>query len=142
MRQVSMTKIHKAISLSEETYKDIQQRNKHHGFNFSDWVEKQYEKEFLSVEKKQKEKEEYKKIILSLDKEILAIKEREEMFSASLSRTEKRFLLSVPRLLENGMELGAILKRFNVEFNKHYTQKEVRNIIRFLEKNNEKKNRH
>ena len=124
-----MTKIRKNCMVDFEIFKDIKKKKNEYSFNFSEWVNKKYYEEFLGIDNKQKKIKECKNAILKLNKEIKTIKDREQTYAEILSRTEKRFLSQVPRLIKEGKEWSPLSERFNITFNRKFTESEFKKMV-------------
>lgn len=137
-----MAKIQKAISINEEIYDDIKKRkSSQYGFNFSDWVENRYKSEFLDIDAKKQELEEYREKIILLKEEIKRSEIIQESYKAAFSRSEIRFIKSIPSLLGRGMEMRALFKRFNITFNKDIPFEEFEKLVRYYEFEQKKKHK-
>jgi len=131
----------KIISLTEEVLKNIRNRTKHYGFNFSEWVENRYKNEFLNVNQKLQEIEEHNKKILILKEEIKQTQVLEKAFKEALSRSEIRFIKSVPRLLYEGKVLKSLCQRFNLMFKKDIYLDDFTKMVEFFKKDENRKHR-
>ena len=128
-----MSKTHKTININSEVYNDIKKRSNSFGFNFSDWVEKEYCNKFMNVEQKEEEISKLNQKINNLNKEIVDIKDRQETFKDSFSRNEKRLLIQIPRLIKEGKEWKALKNRFNLTFSREFTLEEFKKHVRYFE---------
>ena len=134
-----MTKIHKTISVEEDLIKDIEKKKDEYNFNFSEWVDRTYRKDFLGEDVKLLMIKKYEAKILKLKKEIEDTKEKEEVFRESLSRAETRFLYQVPRLIREGKDWKAVCNRFNNTFHRNFDLKTFKSRAFYLESHNNDK---
>lgn len=128
-----MTKVRKNCMLDFEIFEDIKKKKNEYSFNFSEWVNKKYYEEFLGIDNKQKKIQEHEQSILKLKKEVKIIKKREQTYAEILSRTEKRFLSQVPRLIKEGKEWSPLSERFNITFNRKFTESEFRKMVEVID---------
>lgn len=133
-----MGKGHKTISMDNRIIKDIKKRKNSYGFNFSDWVTSEYIKQFLSIMKKKDEIIESNQKISLLEKEIKDIGERKEAYKAGFSRAEKRFLLDVPRLINEGKEWKPLMRRFGIMFGREMDLKQFKRIVNSMKNENKR----
>lgn len=128
-------KVPKMLSLDSNVFKDIKERTLECSFNFSEWAENEYKKQFLDIESIDKEIETHKKHIRMLEKSKKEITERQEAYSIGLSRSEERYIHSVPTKISQGMNELQLLNVFNRSFHRKYTQDEFKKIVREIKVN-------
>lgn len=130
-------KVHRMLSIEQDLLKDIQKRTKKTGFNFSEWVQNEYRNKFMNAKLKEKQIKQHQQQIETLQKEITEIQEREQAFNQGYGRNERRFLLSIPRLLSEGKDKKALCKRFNLTFHKDLDINEFMATVKFFEQKTE-----
>lgn len=119
-----MAKIHRTVSIDTEIGEAITEHGKT-GFNFSEWVEREYYHQFMSEQSKEEQ-------IKKLHAEIEKIRERRSTFTEALSVMEKRFINEVPRLIAEGKEMGAICRRFNNVFHRDFDVAKFKSLVQVL----------
>jgi hypothetical protein len=124
----------KVIYIPDDIFKDINEKSKYIGFNFSEWVVQKYKDEILSQEHIDKEISQLKEKIKYLKNLKRESKKRDDDYKISLNRSEIRFIKSVPRLLYEGYDIGAILRRFNHTFDRDTTLKTFNKWVGYYEK--------
>jgi len=128
-------KVPKMLSLDSTVFKDIKERTLECSFNFSEWAENEYKKQFLDVEAINKEIALHKKHIKMLEKSKKEIAERQEAYSIGLSRSEERYIQSVPNKISQGMNELQLLNVFNRSFHRKYNLDEFKKIVREIKVN-------
>lgn len=117
-----MVKIQKMLSLDKEIFEHIQKSN----INFSEWVSREWTKQFMSED-----------LILDkikeLNKELEDMHQRKEALQVGITSSEKRFLLDIPRLIADGKDWSALKDRFNIMFNRSYDLSTFKKTVKFLE---------
>ena len=128
-------KVAKTISLEKNVIETMRTQKEECGFNFSEWVENTYKEQFLNIDVLNDKKQEYRNLIKNIDTKIEDIKQRKCAYDSSLSAPEKKYLLDVPRLINEGKNIKAITKRFNVLFNRKWSVEKVMKTIKELKFN-------
>lgn len=128
-----MTRQHKTINLDPEVTAHIREKKKECGFNFSDWVNLTYKDSFMSVQSKQQAISDLKSRLAKLEEEVKVAMEKDETYSDIISETEKRFMLQVPRLIQEGKEWGPLTTRFNSSFSRHFTVGQFMKVVGALD---------
>lgn len=116
-----MVKVHRTITIDKSVDANIKER----GINFSEWVEKEWANQFMNIDTLKEE-------IKTREIMIKEMQEKRKAYLAGLSRSEKRYLLDVPRLVKEGKEYTALLARFNNTFNKIWDIKTFKSHIQHL----------
>jgi len=122
----------KSIMLDKEIDDKIKRMKQEYGFNFSDWVRRQFRDNFLSVSSKKVKIGEHMGAIAKLNEEIAEITRRENTYSKIYSREEKRFLIQVPRMVREGCDWKSLMNRFNGEFSRSLLFDEFKMVISAL----------
>jgi len=117
------------LSLDSIVVKDIKDRTHECSFNFSEWAENEYKKQFLDINTIDKKIENYKNQILLLEKTKKEILDRQEAYKIGLSRNEKRYIENVPYKISQGMNDFHILNIFNRSFHRKYTSEEFKRLV-------------
>ena len=125
-----MSKERKNISLDEDVNKDIEEKIKKFKFNFSEWVNLEWRKQFMSIESKQEEIKNCQKRVEILKNEVKIIRERNEDIRSILTGNEVRYLQSVPSLMKKGFEASAVWRRFNNTFKRDFEYSAFRELVR------------
>lgn len=128
-------KVQKMLSLDPNVAKDIKERTLECSFNFSEWAENEYKKQFLDIESINKEIDAHKKQMRMLEKSKKEITERQEAYSIGLSRHEERYIQSVPSKISQGMNELQLLNVFNRSFHRKYNIDEFKKIVREIKVN-------
>lgn len=125
-------KILKGIKLSENVAVDVTKRMRK-GFNFSDWVEKSYVKEFLNEDVINNKINEYQQMIESLMIELKDFKNKQVSYDIGFSEEEKRYLLGVAIKLNNGYDIKALLKVFNNSFKRDLGMDDFKMAVKYFD---------
>lgn len=133
-----MSKNVTSVCLDPEVTKHLKNMRKKYKFNFSEWLNRKYASEFMGETVKQKEIAKHKQQIVTLEKEITEINEREQTYVNMLSRPEKRFLGQVKRLISEGKDWLALNNRFNISFNRSFGLAEFKKMVEVIYESNKK----
>lgn len=128
----------KSIMLDKEIDDKIKRMKQEYGFNFSDWVRRQFKTQFLSIPSKKKKICEHKESIAKLEGEIAEITDREDTYAKMFTDEEKRFLRNIPLLICQGYEWKPLMNRFNVEFSRSLLLDEFKSLVEVLNVNKKK----
>ena len=132
-------KKHKIINLSEEIISDIQIKNKSYSFNFSEWVERAYFNEFMSVNSKLIELKNIQNKKKKIKEELEKARQYEKIVKSILNSSEKRWLLNVQIMLGTGSSWTGLFTVFNQMFHKDYTFIEFKRIVELVENETQRK---
>jgi hypothetical protein len=134
-----MAKGHKLISLDPDVFQDILFRHQKYGFDFSNWVNREYRNQFMEknnitarIEKRKSQIQE--------DEELLArINEVRKAYEfVTLSRDEKRYLQSVPKRLAEGCNKKSVWEAFNNIYHRQVSQEQFYQLVEHWSKENDR----
>ena len=103
-----------------------------HNMNFSQWANKSFLEQYLSLGSKVRELAETLKHAEDLKHQIKRIKEEAAGLVAKLTPDQKDFMRGIPSLLKDGKDLMAIKSRFNEQFKTRYSQDEFLLMMEFI----------
>jgi hypothetical protein len=125
-----MNKAHKLISISEEVAKDIEFRHNKYGFNFSEWVNEEYTKQFMSEQAINERVSKLKEDITECEEMLARRLETRRVYEiVALNREEKRYLQGVPKKLAGGFNKKSILEAFNNMYHKQLTSDQFNKLV-------------
>ena len=102
--------------------------------NLSEWVNREFIKQFMSLDTKVKELDETCKKVESLKEEINTIRARAEQLSRNFTTREIQFLRSVTLMLKEGRNINALWKRFILDFNRKIQLIEFTHLVKLYKK--------
>lgn len=133
-----MVKVVRGISVSEKVNLKITKMISK-GFNFSNWVEKAFIKEFLQEEKLLKEIEDAKLVISNAEQSLKDLRARDVDYRMGFTDQEKRFLIGTDIKLRMGYDIKALLRVFNNTHKRDIDLFEFKSAIKyFVDKEGEK----
>ncbi len=123
----------RSLTLEKEVDAYIKEKISKDGFNFSDWVNVTFKREFMGIEEKEKQINDFEKRIKDLKKEIEDVKIRKTIYADNLTRDETRFLKSVPRRTREGINLKSLCGGFNITFHKDWDLEKFKKIFKSVQ---------
>ena len=110
-------------------HKSVYDHSKKFKINISEFLNTEYSKKHLNKELLEKELEEHKAAILEINDSLVKFEERQDYVKKSLTDREHRFLATVKPRLRKGFELKAIIRSFNQDFNREFSEIEFKQIL-------------
>jgi len=120
-------------------YDDIIQYVKKNKINLSEWLNKEFREQYLSINSKRKELESCLHKISILKKEISIIKQRKESLFMNITEAEKREIATIMPRLRKGFSFDAIRKGFNQNHNRSFSVDELRYLVNLYEDQSQKR---